>query len=88
MSVMELMTPVSLFAVIAETKEMLSIEFKVSTRVSKLICPASSVGTTIPPLSLTGSSTAGCSVALQIGVPPFSEALHLWLNCLLQFLRL
>ena len=73
MSVTGLMIPVSLLAVIAETNEMLSTESKVSVNVSKFICPNWSVGTIMPPLSLTGSRTAGCSVAVQIGVPPLAR---------------
>ena len=70
MSVIGLIIPVSLLAVIAETTEMLSTESKISVNISKFICPKRSVGTIMPPLSLTGSRTAGCSVAVQTGVPP------------------
>ena len=64
-----LTTPVSLLANMTDTRPMSATASSVSARASRSIRPPASVGTTIPPDSCTGSSTAGCSAAAQTATP-------------------
>jgi len=68
-----LITPVSLFTAITETRQIPSTPARVAARASRSIRPPVSVGTTTPPASRTGASTAGCSTAEQTGRPPVAR---------------